>query len=120
MRRAYTVAVLLILTIGASTSACVAGSASNQSKFGARIKSCQSSVPKLNNIEAPRCNKEADALPSNCGIRGLAQFHFFIFPELTIGAPQRVLHGRISVPSNMAPRISSIGSPETDRGPPIS
>jgi hypothetical protein len=116
--RACIVAVLLILTLGSSASVCVVGSGDTSSKSCARSKSDPGCARK--SLNAAQCGKRLNAPRSNCGIRGLAQFHFFAFPQLETGAPLRILRGRVSIPSGTAPRVSSIGSPETDRGPPAS
>jgi hypothetical protein len=58
--------------------------------------------------------------PAHCNVRGLLQFQFLAFEKADDAAPLRIVSGQVAAPSRPALRISSIGSPETDRGPPLS
>jgi hypothetical protein len=66
------------------------------------------------------CGHILKSLPGNCGLRNFVQFQFVEFHNFEISAPLRATSDNISAPLDSAIIVSSIGSPETDRGPPRS
>jgi len=111
------ISALLIVTMVASASACVEGAGSSSSKTCVRPlgPSCGKLLHARN-----RCNPAMKSVPAHCDIRGLVQFHVVSFAKFEVSSPLRVVSGRVLLPSRLDVRISSIGSPETDRGPPLS
>jgi hypothetical protein len=65
------------------------------------------------------CN-EVKSSRGHCSLRSLAQFHFAEFRRFEISRPLQRVGGKPSPGSNSRIVLSSIGSPETDRGPPHS
>ena len=114
MRGKSTICVLLIVAIAASASACI---------LGAGTRSTGACPPlKRHCLRAARtggCGSILSSSPERCGIRGLLQFHFVAFQESDLTG-SRLVAGRIAAPFRPALRTYSIGSPETDRGPPRS
>jgi hypothetical protein len=53
-------------------------------------------------------------------VRSFAAFQFVTFRAFVISAALRQTAGNISAPPDSVIIVSSIGSPETDRGPPTS
>jgi hypothetical protein len=115
MRVKAITAALLILTIAVSASACVEGAG------GAPGKPCISSQTNCSRVaRSSKCGTVLKSSPAHCSVRGLMQFHFIAFQESDKTASLRALPGRVALPSRSALRVSSVGSPETDRGPPLS
>jgi hypothetical protein len=120
MSRACIVALLLIVSLGASASVCIVGYGNSSLKSCKHLKSDQGCARKSPNAGTAQCGSLLKAPPSNCSIRSLAQFHLFVFPKLEAGITLLVLPESVSIPPGSVPRVTSIGSPETDRGPPLS
>ncbi len=115
MRMKASIAALLILTVAISASACVEGAGS------ALAKPCKFSRTHCSRVaRSSKCSTVSKASSSHCDVRGLLQFHFIAFHKSDTTASLRALPGRVAIPSRLALRLSSIGSPETDRGPPLS
>jgi hypothetical protein len=66
------------------------------------------------------CGRVLGPSPVTCGIRGFVQPKFAAFHGVEISIPLRCVAGRVSAPSDVPVVVSSVGSPETDRGPPRS
>lgn len=112
VRRSIT-SVLLIVAMATSASACVAGWCSQLET------SCRpAGVRKACAREKPACGPLIKSLPGKCGLRSFLQFHFAAFFTFEISTPFRCASSTISVPSDSVIIASSIGTPETDRGPP--
>jgi hypothetical protein len=65
-----------------------------------------------------RCGEVLKSSPRHCSLHGLAQVQVAEFRRFETASPLQYTGGRISLPFNSATIISSIGSPQTDRGPP--
>ena len=117
MRRNSVISALLIVTMAASASACVEGAGSSLNKVCVRssLPSCEKSLHAAN-----KCNPVLKSVPVHCDIRGLVQFHLVAFLKFEVSSPLRLVSGRVLLASRPGSRIFSIGSPETDRGPPLS
>jgi hypothetical protein len=122
VRRTSITSVLLILVFATSASACVA-------EWGSQpATSCpHSSTRRVCVREKPGtamafglCGHVLKSVPGKCGLRSFVQFQFVAFHKFEISAPLRRVAGNISAPFDSAIIVSSIGSPETDRGPPRS
>jgi hypothetical protein len=68
----------------------------------------------------PVCGYVLKSQSGRCGIRGFAQFQFVTFHAFEISTPLQRAAGSIPAPFDFVIIVSSIGSPETDRGPPAS
>jgi hypothetical protein len=109
------------MAMATSASACVEAVGVGSS-FG---KSClESSGPRCERIfhttNTRRYNPVLKSVPAHCDIRGLLQFQLVAFTNFEVRSPLRFVIGKVLFPSRPASRIFSIGSPETDRGPPLS
>jgi len=123
VRRVSITSVLLILALVASSSSCVAGWGSQ------RAASCSHSIVRKSCVRKnhavakamdPDCGRVLEQSPGTCGIRGFFQAKFAAFRGIEISIPLRRVAGRVSAPSDFPIMVSSVGSPETDRGPPRS
>jgi hypothetical protein len=119
MRRTSITSVLLILLLAMSASACVAG-------WGQQADSCAhtsrpvSSPAKPGIASGAECGHALKSLPGKCGMRSFIHFQFAAFHAFQISAPLQRAAGNISRPPDAVIIVSSVGSPETDRGPPRS
>ena len=121
MRHASITSVLLIVVLATSASACVGGSGnpslaacSRDQRISAHRKPCRTVAVRST------CGHDLRSLPGRCGMRTFVQFQFVALHTLDIVSTLMRPAGRISIPSDFVILISSIGSPETDRGPPNS
>ena len=132
MRRYSVTSGLLILVLATSTFGCV--TAEGSEPCTSRVDAHQAGV----NLERPHCSTRscirraaAKAVPrrgacrpglkppsSRCSLRSLAQFQFEELRRFEIPNPQRQGNGEVAMPFNSRIVVLSIGSPETDRGPP--
>ena len=122
MRRASITSVLLILVVVTSASACVAGCGSQIAPSCPpmiSLRACARKEPRTPTIGGRACGDVLKSLPDRCGMRSFIQFQFVALALFEIAAPfQRAASN--SVPFDSLIVVSSIGSPETDRGPPRS
>lgn len=118
MSRNSIVAAVLVLTLATSASACVEGAGSPLGK--ACFKFSRAACERNLGAKADRCNPVLKSVPAHCDIRGLVQFHAVAFAKFEVRSPLHIVADRILAPSRQGPRVSSIGSPQTDRGPPLS
>ena len=66
------------------------------------------------------CGRVVKSLPDKCGLRSLVRRQFVVFRTFEISTPLRRTASNISAPFDSMIMVSSVGSPETDRGPPCS
>ena len=122
MRRTSITSGLLILVFATSASGCAIGWNSDPGTYCPRPSARQACVRKKPGTTAARrsaCGHILKSLPGRCSSRSLAQFQFAELHRFEIPSPLRQAGSKISLPCN--PVIaSSIGSPQTDRGPPRS
>ena len=114
---------LLILVFTTSAFGCATGWGSAPVTFGPRPDTRQACVPKKPGITAAKgsaCGHTVKSLPSQCSLSSLAQFQFAELHRFEIPSPLRHVGGKVSSPFHSVIIVSSIGSPETDRGPPRS
>jgi hypothetical protein len=64
------------------------------------------------------CGHTLKSQRGGCSLRSFVQFQFAEFRRVEISSPPLHRDGEISPPFNPAIIVLSIGSPETDRGPP--
>jgi len=122
MRRTSITSMLLILVLSASASACVAGGESRPTPSCTHPiarQACAQNKPGILTALSPACDV-LRSQPGRCGMRSFLQLQFVAFHAFEISAPLHRAAGSISVPWDAVIIISSIGSPETDRGPPRS
>jgi hypothetical protein len=122
MRRTSITSVLLILALVTSASACVAGCGSQTapscSRTGTRL-ACARKEPRIATSMGRACGNVLKSQPARCGMRSFIQLQFVTLPTFEISVPLRRTASN-SVPLDSMIVVSSIGSPETDRGPPRS
>jgi hypothetical protein len=66
------------------------------------------------------CGHSFKGRPGRCSLRGLLQFQFQALPAFEIAIPFDLIAEKVTAPSDSATKLTSVGSPETDRGPPRS
>jgi len=118
VRRTSIISALLILVFTTSASACISGWST---------PSADSCSPGLSHPHCPRkqsvrpvCGQSVKPLPAKCGLRSFTQFHFIAFHPLETRTPLRCVARSLAAATDAVIIVSSIGSPETDRGPPRS
>ena len=121
MRRTCVTSVLILVLV-ASSFGCVAG------LDGPAASPCVDSVARRDRsqkmpgaalVHRQACQHVLKRGTSGCSLRSLMQFHFLAFHPRETSAPRDVADG-ISVRPESGIITSSIGPPETDRGPPHS
>ena len=123
MRRVSITSVLLILALVASSSSCVAGWGSLRTSSCPHSIGRNSCVGKNHDVAKTAdsgCGRVLESSPGTCGIRGFVQAKLAAFHRIEISIPLCRVAGGIPTPSDFPVVISSIDSPETDRGPPRS
>jgi hypothetical protein len=123
VRRTSITSVLLILVIVTSASACVAGGGGQPAPSCPRTstrRACNRTGPCIATTMGPACGDILRSLPGRCGMRSFIQLQFVTLPAFEISAPLQHTASCIAVPFDSRIVVSSIGSPETDRGPPHS
>jgi hypothetical protein len=123
VRRVSITSVLLILALIASSSSCVVGWCSQRTascSHSIALKSCARKNHDVAEAMGADCGSVLEPSPGTCRIRGFVQPKFAAFQGVEISIPLRCVAGRVSAPSDFPILVSSVGSPETDRGPPRS
>jgi hypothetical protein len=114
---------LLMLVLATSASGCAIGSSSKPEILCPRSSTRQVCVQKKPGTAAAKgsaCGRTLKSLPGLCSLRSLAQFQFAELHRFENPSPLGHASGKVSPPFNSVIIVSSIGSPETDRGPPCS
>ena len=131
VRRKPLTALILIVIFATSMSACVAGwgseAAASCCQSTARA-ACSGKCPDARKVTGcthksarnSACKHVVKPQPGKCGMRSFAQRQFLTRPASEISIPLRREAGNIAAPDDGVIIVSSIGSPETDRGPPNS
>jgi len=123
MRGASITSVLLTAVLAASASACLAGFGSRHATVCDYPVSRDHCVRTKGNVAATlsaSCGHTLTSVPAQCGLRSFLSLPFVVFRSIEIATPLQVGAGNISAPSDSKIIIFSIGSPQTDRGPPLS
>jgi hypothetical protein len=114
---------LLILVVVTSASACVAECGSRPAPSCSRTnarRACTRKQAYTATTKNPACGDTVKSQPGRCGMRGFIPFQSVTLPAFEISSPLNHTDGKVSAPLNAVIVVSSIGSPETDRGPPRS
>ena len=122
MCRSSITAGLLILVFATSAFGCATGSGSEQS-FCAHGRWQRLYTASKHCAAEPKSCRCGDVLKSSrgqCSLRSLAQFQFAELSDFEISSPLQHATGKASPALNSRIIVLSIGSPETDRGPPSS
>jgi hypothetical protein len=120
VKRSFLTSALLILAVLVSVSACVAGPLGDTSGCYRQKGKTQPLVAVHGgSMAAAAACRALKSIPAKCGMRSFLQLNFVALRTFTMAAP---LHCPAAIQSPYDSRIvvSSIGSPETDRGPPVS
>lgn len=123
MRRASATSVLLILAFATSASACVTGWRSQPKASCQRPstgKTCSRKQPGTKVARGSACGHVLKSPSGQCSLRSFAQLQAAELHRFEIPTPLRQAAGQVTLPFNSVIVVSSIGSPETDRGPPRS
>jgi hypothetical protein len=123
LRRASVTSVLMILVLVPSASACVAGwggQTANPCSRPSNRQICPRTIIGRSGSLSAACAHLLEVPPGQCGLRGFGQIQFIAFHTFEIRTPFQPTSYKVSVPLDSAIVVTSIGSPETDRGPPRS
>ena len=112
---------LLVVVLSTSASGCVLGWASQPTYcLSSANQSCTSRSLRTTIRRSPGCGLALKARPAGCSLRSFLKFQFVAFDRFEISTPLRCIPGKVSALPDSAMIVSSIGSPQTDRGPPRS
>ena len=119
MRLRSLISALLILALWASASECVNGAGTS---LGAacRVSHIRLSHSKASHTADANCRHALKGRSDPCSLRGLLQFQFLTLPAFEIAIPFDLIEEKVAGPTDSTAKLTSIGSPETDRGPPRS
>jgi len=116
--RSSLIAALLIAALGASVSNCLATTENTDSRCGHRTHSVsQAPTATHSKLAADHC---AGSPSTHCSMRGLLQFHFLPRSAFAMSTPSLRPLSHLAQPRASKLKLTSIGSPQTDRGPPLS
>jgi hypothetical protein len=121
VRCAYLTSSLLILVLATSGSGCVMGCGAEVWQPLLRLNVQRGHVQNMPGgalIAASQCGDTVKRLRGHCTLRSVTQLQFAELRRLELVTPLWNAAGNIPFPFNSATIISSIGSPQTDRGPP--
>lgn len=104
------VSILLILVLATSSFGCATGYAEGNARLTC-IRAKSDKCPPQHRVKSAR---------TQCSLRSLTQFHYAKLARFDVPSPLRSPSGKTAAISSAGVHISSIGSPETDRGPPLS
>ena len=104
-------ALVVLLSIFGLAPACVAGWDGQPAKPRCRVERLCAQKKPGKSIKPPATNK--------CGLRNFVQLQFVRFSATNLSRPLLNRTGEISFLAPAVIVFSSIGSPETDRGPPL-
>ena len=122
MHRSSIRAGILILVLATSAFSCATGSGSDPMGSCHRSHGCERCIGDKSGsaiTQHSACYK-LESSRRQCSLRSLAQFQFAEFRRFEISSPLRRPSGKASPGFNSRIVVSSIGLPETDRGPPHS
>lgn len=121
MRSTSAIAGILIMVLATAGFGCATGwnDASENSSCASKINSTciHAKLAPIRAVPKSGCGHTLKSLPDQCNLRTFAQFQIFEFRSFDLINPLRVT-GRSSAPVKTRLLVLSIGSPETDRGPP--
>jgi hypothetical protein len=121
VRRMSITSGLLILVLGTSVFGCATGWSSKPGTLCPRLGTrqvCAGKKPGTTAARGSACGHTLKSLPGQCSLRSFAQVQFAELHRFEIPSPLRYADGKVPPPFNSVITVSSIGSPETDRGPP--
>ncbi len=104
------ISILLILVLATSAFGCATGYTEGNARLSC-IQAKSGKCPAQPKVKSAR---------AQCSLRSLAQFHYTKLPRFEVPSPLRSASGKTAAISDSTIHVSSIGSPETDRGPPLS
>ena len=114
---------LLILVFATSAFGCATGSGSGPLGFCPRERSqrlCTTSKSRAAELKSSRCGHVLKSSGGECSLRSLSQFQSAELRVFEISSPLQRGTGKASPAITSRIIVLSIGSPETDRGPPHS
>jgi len=123
MRRGFFTSIALIWALALSTTLCVGGwctaPCASPPQCGTQA-TCRAKKAALHFAWRGECSDGLRAPAAKCALRNLAQAQPAISRATKVSAPQRIATGKVSALFDFGFIVSSIGSPQTDRGPPLS
>lgn len=115
--RSSLIAALLIAALGASVSNCLATTENTDSRCHRRHSVSYTLTATHPKLAADHCAKSPS---THCSMRGLLQFHFLPRSAFAMSTPSLRPVSHLAQPRASKLKLTSIGSPQTDRGPPLS
>lgn len=116
MRRASLISGLLILTMALTGFRCAAGGCINAQTAGLAVSTRQHTTA----AQTAGSAGIVKASPKQCNLRAFSQSQSAVFRKIGMPTPLSLSSGKVSPPVNAGLFRSSVGSPESDRGPPRS
>jgi len=114
---------LLILVFSTSTLGCVTGRSSHSGIFcsstGIR-QTCKKAKSSRDVRPGSACRETLKRPLDRCNLRGFLQSQLAVLANFEISTPSLPAMGEVSLLSRSIFVASSVGSPQTDRGPPAS
>jgi hypothetical protein len=109
----------LILVLAASAFACSSGvcGGPESTRCSSTLAACARKKPQTTACLRAPCGYRLKSPSRRCSLRSFAQFQFAKLARFEIPIPLR-REAEVSRAPNLAPIVSSVGSPETDRSPP--
>jgi hypothetical protein len=123
MRRASLISACLILMFAGSVFGCVAGFGEERAprcSESGKDRMCARKQAGSTAMSGSAWREIMKSPPSQCSLRSLTQGQVAEFSRFEIPTPLRMTKGRSTAQPKSLLIIASIGSPETDRGPPRS
>lgn len=123
VRRSSITSGLLILVFATSAFGCVTGSGSEPLASCRRPQNQRPCIAHKSGVAVAKsasCSQILKSSRGQCSLRSLTRFQFAEFRNFDLSSPLMRPSGKASLSFNSGIIVLSIGSPETDRGPPHS
>jgi hypothetical protein len=121
VRRTSITSALLIAVLATAASACASGWGSQFAGSCPHTRrECAHKKSGAGKIVSLPCAHVLTPETARCPVRSFAQFHFAAFHAVENSIPLQLAANNFLSPSAARIIVSSVGSPETDRGPPRS
>jgi len=114
---------LLILVLFTSTLGCVTGGSgkvTNICSTRSARHACHKAKPGIGDAHGAACGETLSEVSAPCNLRSFLQVQIAVLPNIEMPSPALRATGEVSLPSRVSFIVSSVGSPQTDRGPPLS
>ena len=119
VRKPRLISAVLVVILAVSASGCAMGwSIPRQACSTRKSLICLRTQPTA--VKTSPCGHVLGSQPRHCSLRSLTQFQFAQIRNFEVAAIPLPTTGKVLPPRQSPIHLSSVGSPETDRGPPRS